>query len=290
MKPAAFDYVAVHTVGEALAALDAPEAHVLAGGQSLVLEMNFRNLRPGRVVDINPVAEFDALDHANGALHVGPLVRHRTFEEPVDDGPLGRLLQAVAHHIAHPPIRARGTMVGSLAYAHPAAEWPAVAVALGAELELADAGGRRTISAEDFFLGPFRTARRPGELVFGVRLPTLDPGTGVGFVEHRRTAASFADLAALATLRLRDGQVERVRVGLVNSANRPVRAHEAERVLVGTAPSAHALTAAGHAAAEDDADPREQPYAGVAYQRHAVAVLVRRALEIAVQDASPEGW
>ena len=126
MKPAAFDYLAVHTPQEAVSALaeNPEETRILAGGQSLVLDMNYRRERPARLVDINGVAELDRLEVSDKTLRVGALVRHRSFEEPVVTGPLGRLLSRVSHYVAHPPIRTRGTMIGSLAYAHPAAEWP----------------------------------------------------------------------------------------------------------------------------------------------------------------------
>src|ERR687893_1894126 len=151
VKPAAFDYVAVHTPQEAVSALaeNPGETRILAGGQSLVLDMNYRRERPARLVDINGVAELDRLEVSDKTLRVGALVRHRSFEEPVVTGPLGRLLSRVSHYIAHPPIRTRGTMIGSLAYAHPAAEWPAVAVAFDGEVTLSGTGGESTVPAAD---------------------------------------------------------------------------------------------------------------------------------------------
>jgi carbon-monoxide dehydrogenase medium subunit len=286
MKPAPFEYVAVRTAREAVDALAAvPGARVLAGGQSLVLELNYRTLRPVRLVDINRVAEFTGLDVTDGVLRVRPLVRHRTFELPVAAGALGRLLARTVRHIAHPPIRARGTMLGSLAYAHPAAEWPAVAVAFDADLDLTGPDGARTVAADGFFTGPFTTVRRPDELLTEARLPLLPPATGVGFVEHRRTHASFAQLAVAAALTVRDNTVHNVRLALVNAADRPVRARAAERFLTGQPLTLSALAEAGQVAAADDADPRPQPYTDTPYQRHAISVLVGRALHQALQDA-----
>jgi carbon-monoxide dehydrogenase medium subunit len=295
VKPAPFDYLAARTPEEAVAALVDGDARVLAGGQSLVLEMNYRTARPARLVDINRVEGFHGLDVADGALRVRPLVRHRAFEQATGSGPdggagaLGRLLARVVHHIAHPPIRARGTMLGSLAYAHPAAEWPAVATTLDAQLDLAGPGGTRTVGAGDFFTGPFETVREPRELLVQARLPLLPPAAGVGFVEHRRTHASFAQLAAIAAVTVRQGVVDWVRVGLVNAADRPVRAHAAEGALLGAAATAESFAAAGRVAAESDAHPRSQPHAGVEYQRHAVSVLVRRALDAALRDVPRQG-
>jgi aerobic carbon-monoxide dehydrogenase medium subunit len=278
MKPAAFDYVAARDEDEVLAALADGDAHILAGGQSLVLEMNFRIARPKRVVDINRVASFDRLTDDGTALRVGPLVRHRDFESDSRTDALGRLLRRVVHHIAHPPIRARGTMLGSLAYAHPAAEWPAVAVALDGELVLRGPDGVRVVRAGDFFVGPSTTVRRRDEILAEARLPLLPAGCGVGFVEHRRTHASFAQLAVLAAVTVTDGLVSSSRLGLVNAADRPLRAHAAEAALLGQPLQDSTIAAAAAAAAELDADPRAQPHTDIAYQRHTVAVLTRRAL------------
>jgi carbon-monoxide dehydrogenase medium subunit len=289
MKPAPFEYLAAGSAGEAVAALAGGDTEVLAGGQSLVLEMNYRTARPARLVDINRVGEFRGIDVERTVLHVRPLVRHREFEADIGAGPLGRLLRRVVHHIGHPPIRARGTMLGSLAYAHPAAEWPSVATALDAQFDLTGATGTRTVPAADFFTGPFRTARRADELLAAVRFPLLPAGTGVGFAEHRRTHASFAQLAAIATLKLRAGRIDAVRIGLVNAADRPVRAHAAEDVLLGQAPADPAFVEAAWTAADLDADPRPQPDADLAYQRHAVGVLVRRALRAARHDLVTRG-
>ena len=280
MKPPPFDYVAARSAAEAVDVLatGGGDAQVLAGGQSLMIELNFRTRRPSVLVDINRIPGFDALD-VDGAVHVRPLVRHRAFERPVVDGPLGVLLARVARHIAHPPIRARGTMLGSLAYAHPAAEWPALAVTLDAELDLLGLDGRRTVLARDFFTGAFATVRRPTELLVEARLPVLPPDTRVGFVEHRRTQASFAELAVIAAVTVHDGHVATARLGLVNAADRPVRAYAAERFLAGRPFTAFADT--GLVAATEDAEPG--PAADADYRRHAIAVLVRRALEEAVR-------
>lgn len=281
MKPAPFDYVAARTPDEAVGLLAAAggDAQVLAGGQSLMLELNFRTRRPSVLVDINRVAGFDALDIADGTVRVGPLVRHRRFETPVVDGSLGSLLARVARHIAHPPIRARGTMLGSLAYAHPAAEWPAVAVTLDAELDLLGLDGRRTVAAADFFTGPFTTLRRPTELLVEARLPVPPADARIGFVEHRRTKASFAELAVVAVVTVHDGLIATARLGLASAADRPLRAYAAERFLVGRPVTGFTFADAGQVAAMEDAEPIARPHASVEYQRHAVAVLVQRALE-----------
>ncbi|MFI6450657.1 FAD binding domain-containing protein [Streptosporangium amethystogenes] len=297
MKPAAFDYIVPGTVGEAVGALAevGERARILAGGQSLILEMRWRRCLPELVVDINRVQGLDRLRVEDGGLRVGALVRHRAFESPrVAPGPLGRLLSRTAVNIAHPPIRVLGTMAGSLAWAHPAAEWGAIAVGLDADIELRGRAGARVIAARDYFHGPHRTERRPQEMITSVRLPLLDDTVGVAFVEHRRTHASFAQVAVAVALTVLDGVITQAFIGLANAADRPVRAHAAELSLIGAeigvsfsgpAPlDGHPFDHAARIAAEGDADPCAQPYADVEYQRQVVAVLVGRALYQAASD------
>jgi carbon-monoxide dehydrogenase medium subunit len=297
MKPAAFDYAAPTELPDAVAALaDRPEtARVLAGGQSLVLEMHYRRERPALLVDINNVRGLDAITVDGDALRVGALARHRAFETPsVAPGSLGRLLSRVSPFIAHPPVRARGTMAGSLAWANPASEWCATAVALDAAIELTGPAGSRTVAAGDYFLGPFRTARQPDEILTSVRLPLLSgpvgeaDEVGVGFCEQHRTHASFAQVAVVAVLTVRDGVITGARLGLAGAADRPMRAHDAERHLVGreAEPGVFARAAELTVAA---AAPLPEPHAGVGYKRHAIGVLVRRALTQAHEDSEVNG-
>jgi aerobic carbon-monoxide dehydrogenase medium subunit len=291
MKPAPFDYTAPAELSDAVNALaERPEtARVLAGGQSLVLEMHYRRERPALLVDINNVRELDTITVDGDALRVGALARHRAFETPtVAPGALGRLLSRVSPLIAHPPVRARGTMAGSLAWANPVSEWCATAVALDATIELTGPAGSRLVGAGEFFLGPFRTVRHPDEILTSVRLPLLpgaETGTvGVGFCEQHRTHASFAQVAVVAVLTLRDAVIVEARLGLAGAADRPVRAHEAERHLVGREPEPDVLAEAAALAAAG-ADPLSEPHAGVEYRRHAIGVLVRRALVQAREDS-----
>ncbi|SEE12178.1 carbon-monoxide dehydrogenase medium subunit [Streptomyces misionensis] len=297
MKPASFDYVVPHTVAEAVEALGGTgrKAQVLAGGQSLILEMHLQRIRPDLVVDINRIPELDRMSVEGDELRVGALIRHATFESAdAVPGPLGTLLSRAVVNIAHPPIRSRGTMAGSFGWAHPASEWCAIGVALDATVEVTGPGGAREIAAGDYFLGPYRTARRPQELITAVRLPLLGENTGVGFIEHRRTHFCFAQVAVAAALTVTDGVLSDVRIGLVNSADRPVRARAAERSLLGAEigplptaprlPDDHPFARAGRVAAQEDAAPVAEPYADVEYKRQAIAVLVGRTLLEAAVD------
>jgi carbon-monoxide dehydrogenase medium subunit len=271
LKPSAFDYRRAESVEEAVELLAAhgDEARVLAGGQSLLLELSYRRIEPRLLVDINGIQELDRAEPRNGMLRVGALSRHARFERLPGDDPLARLLARLSRFIAHPPIRNRGTMVGSLAYAHPAGEWPALAVALDAELTLVSAGGSRAVPARSFFTGAFRTERRPDELITEVALPLLPPDARVGFVEHRRTQASFAVVAAVAVL---EGGTARVAVA--GGAETPLRAQAAEEVLAGGGSFAEAAVAAA-----GESRPRAEPHCSSEYRRHTVEVVVRRALE-----------
>ncbi len=278
MTNAAFDYIAASNAEEALTALADGETAVLAGGQSIVLDVTNGDACPRRVVDINRVKEFDAYTEADGTLRVAPLVRHRTFESDAVSGALGHLLRTVVRHIGHPPIRARGTMLGSLAYAHPAAEWPVVATVLDAQMELSGPEGCRTVPAGEFFTGPFSTVRRPEELLTEVRLPMLPDGTGAGFAEHRPPQAKYAEVAAMAAVTVTDGKVSRAVIGLVNAGPRPIRARAAEQSLLGGPLSDAAIIRAADAAANLDADFGAKSTTDRRQRMNAVKVLTRRAL------------
>ncbi|MFC7532030.1 FAD binding domain-containing protein [Actinoplanes sp. GCM10030250] len=277
MKTAAFEYLAASSVDEVLAELADGEASVLAGGQSLVLDVTKQDAAHRRVVDINRVAGLDTLVEEDGSLRVGALVRHRTFESEAVGGALGDLLRVVVRHIGHPPIRARGTMLGSFAYAHPAAEWPAMAVTLGARLVLAGSQGSRTVSAESFFTGPYTTARRPDELLIEARLPTLPAGTYTGYAEDRRTSI-YPQAAAMAAITVTGGLITAARIGLVNAGPCPVRARAAENILVGSTFCDAAILAAADAAAMMDAPFPGCAEADLKARQRAVRLQTRRAL------------
>ena len=199
MKPAAFRYHAPKTVDETVAMLTelAPQdGRVLAGGQSLVPTMAFRLARPAHLIDINGVDALNRLAVEGGKLVIGACVRHAAFHRQVCDGPLGKLLSEVVRHIAHFPIRNRGTFCGSLAHADPASEWALVLAALDGEVLAKSARGERVVAARDFFQGIMTTALSDDELLAEARLPVLAAGTRCGFYEFSRRAGDFALAAA----------------------------------------------------------------------------------------------
>jgi len=300
VKPPPFRYRAVASVAEATELLAELGTHaaVLAGGQSLLIDLHFRRARPEMVVDINQLSELAQLQVADGWVQIGALVRHRELEQgrlsqraagpdgggrATDGGadPLGRLCALAARHIAHPPVRVRGTFAGSVAWAHPAAEWCALAAAMEAEMLLASAAGTRTIPASQWFTGRHQTARRPDELLTAVRMPLLGAGTGVGFAEHRRTHGSFAMAAALTAVNVTEGRVNWARIGMASAADVPVRARAAESLLAGQAVSEQLVLEAAEAAAAA-AEPVPEPHCSPRYRRQALRVMVQRSLRQAV--------
>lgn len=281
MKPAPFRYHAPKTVEEAVATLAevaGEDGRVLAGGQSLVPIMAFRLARPAHLVDINGIEALSRLAVDGDKLCIGACVRHAAFHKPVVDGPLGRLLSAVVRHIAHYPIRTRGTFCGSLAHADPASEWCLVAAALGAEMVAQRAGGTRTIAVQDFFRGIMTTALQEDELLTQVRLPILPADTRFGFYEFNRRAGDFALGMALVTYRLQDGIMREPRVALGGVEAQPRRIAAAEQALAGQAPGKQAFQAAADAAMAA-VDPLEDVTTSADYRRDLTRTVTRRALE-----------
>jgi carbon-monoxide dehydrogenase medium subunit len=281
MKPAPFRYHAPKTIDEAvetLAEVAGEDGRVLAGGQSLVPIMAFRLARPRHLVDINGVAALRRLAVDGDWLSIGACVRHAAFHKPVEGGPLGRLLATVVRHIAHYPIRTRGTFCGSIAHADPASEWCLVAAALGAEMVARDAGGTRTIPARDFFHGIMTTALNEDELLTEVRMPLLPADTRFGFYEFNRRAGDFALAMALVTFRLEGGMISEPRVAVGGVEAQPRRIAPAEQALAGQAPAAVAFEAAAAAVAVA-VDPLDDATTSAAYRRDLARTVTRRALE-----------
>jgi carbon-monoxide dehydrogenase medium subunit len=281
MKPAAFIRHVPKTLDETvkiLAEVAPQDGRVLAGGQSLVPIMAFRLAKPAHLVDINEVTGLDALTIDGKTLTIGARVRHGAFHKPVVDGPLGALLAHVVRHIAHYPIRMRGTFCGSLAHADPASEWCLVAATLDATMIAASTRGERAIAANAFFSGIMSTALADDELLARVKLPRLATGTRFGFNEFSRRAGDFAMSAALVTYRLDGGRIADAHVGVGGAEPHPRRIAEAEVALNGQAPGDAVFRAAADAAAEA-VEAMEDHQTTAEYRRDLVRAVVRRALE-----------
>lgn len=289
MKPSRFVHYEPTSVDQAvmiLADVCDQDGRILAGGQTLVPAMALRLARPAYLVDINRIDELRRLDLRDGRLRIGACVRHAAFHQPVAPGPLGTLLSTVVRHIAHLPIRTRGTFCGSIANADPASEWCLVAATLDAAFEARSLRGTRHIDAPDFFHGYMATALAPDELLVGASLPVLPEGTRHGFHEFSRRAGDFAQAMALATYQLRDGAMRDVRIGLGGVEDRPRRMPAAQACLEGQAPDERAFARAAEAAALE-AEPTDSGEDERAYRRDLVRAVVGRALRQAHDGAPP---
>ena len=237
MKPAPFAYVAPRSLAEALELLahHGDAAKVLAGGQSLLPVLNFRLAQPAVLVDVNRVPELDFLTAtADGGLAMGALTRQSRLEREPLVAERAPLLAEAVHHIAHPQIRSRGTVGGSLAHADPAAELPALSLALGARLRLVREAGERWVDAADFYTGLFSTALEPDELLAEVVWPALPPGSGWAFEEEARRHGDYAMVGVAAVVTLDAGGVcSDARLVYLSVADGPFPATAAAAVLVG---------------------------------------------------------
>jgi carbon-monoxide dehydrogenase medium subunit len=240
--------------------------------------MAFRLTRPAHLVDINGVEALRRLAVEGERLCIGACVRHSAFHRPVVDGPLGKLLSTVVRHIAHHPIRTRGTFCGSVAHADPASEWCTVAAALDAEIVAQSVRGRRVIPAREFFAGIMTTALAEDELLTEVRLPLLAPDTRFGFYEFNRRAGDFALAMALAVYRVETGRIAEPRLAVGGAEPHARRIADAEQALAGRAPTAESFAEAAELAAAA-VDPMEDAQTTAEYRRDLVRTVARRALE-----------
>jgi aerobic carbon-monoxide dehydrogenase medium subunit len=286
MKTAKFVRHAPRTVEETLRILAevAPkQGRILAGGQSLVPIMAFRMAQPAHLVDINNVEGLDRLLVETDQLCIGALVRHAAFHRPVVDGPLGRLMSAVAQNISHYAVRSRGTFCGSLAHADPASEWCLVAATLGATLLLKSKRGDRTVTADDFLSGIMSTSLAEDELLAEARIPLLPNSTRFGFYEFSRRAGDFAMAAALVTFQIEAGLIVAPCVGVGAAEAKSRRIPEAEAALQGQLPGIATFKLAAQAAA-NAIEPLEDMMTSGDYRRDLVRAVTERALHAALSN------
>jgi CO/xanthine dehydrogenase FAD-binding subunit len=288
MKPAPFDYQAPQSLEEALSlkARHGDDAKFLAGGQSLIPAMNFRLVQASLLVDVNGLPGLDFIREAHGGeLRLGALTRQRKLERDPLVARHAPLLRETMPYVAHPQIRNRGTLGGSLAHADPAAELPVIAVALGARLRAQSARGDRWIAADDFFKGLFTTDLAPDEMLVEVALPALPPRSGTAFMEFARRRGDYALMGVAAVVTLdHDDACQQARLIYLNAGEGPVSAGQAAGLLKGEKPSAKAIEAAA-ASAGDEIAPMGNVHASPDYQRHLARVLTNRALKLAFERA-----
>lgn len=284
MKPPRFQYSAPHMLDEALTLLEqhAEDTKVLAGGQSLIPLLNMRLAGPGYLVDINHLTELHYIEPEDGYLAIGATIRQVQVERSPLVQQLHPLLSEVVRHIGHEQIRSRGTIVGSIAHADPAAELPALLTCLNGEVVLESSRGERVLKAEEFFTGYLSTGLEPGELVSEARFPWIAPQAGWAFMELARRSGDYALVGAAAVLTpALDDRCLTAHISYLGIAGAPVRARTVEQALVGTTLDEDTIDEAAELARELVSEDMEDVHATVEYRRVLTAELTRRVLRAA---------
>lgn len=289
MKPAPFDYLAPHSLEEVLIALNnyGYDGKLLAGGQSLVPVMNYRLAQPSVIVDLNGVAGLSGLaEAAEGGLSIGAMVRHSTIENSTLVANRAPLISETMPYIAHPQIRNRGTLGGSLAHADPAAELPAIMVILDARFRVQRLDGERWVKAVDFYHSLFTTALEADELLVEISIPALPPDSGYAFKEVARRHGDYAQVGVAAVVRLDSrGVCKQARLVFLNVGEIPMVAAQAANLLVGEVVTPTLVAEAAALASLKEIDPTDDIHASAPFKRHLAEVLGRRALQEALDRA-----
>lgn len=285
MLPARFDYIAASSVEEAIAAKaeGGDETRFLAGGQSLLPMMKLRFARPSKLVDINRIAGLDTIEHRNGHLHVGALVRHA---DVAASGAVSGAVASAAPWISDPLVRNLGTLCGSVAHCDPEGDWNSVLLATGAEvIAQGPSGRRRSIDIGDFVVDFFTNSLADDEMVLGIRIPVPSGPSGGSYQKLERKVGDYATVGVAAHLELAaDGTISAAGVAMTSVAPINRKATEAEALLVGNAPSAELFTEAGEAAAAAS-EPRDDVRGSARWKRRVVAAFTQRALAAAAEQA-----
>jgi aerobic carbon-monoxide dehydrogenase medium subunit len=280
VKPAAFAYAKARSLDQAIELLGQPQARVLAGGQSLIATLNMRLDAPSLLVDINGIAGLDGITRRNGHVEIGALARHVAAERSDTIRQHAPLIAQAMPHIGHPAIRNRGTIGGSIAFADPAAELPACLLALGGEVDIAGATGKRTVKADDFFKGLFETALGPGDVLTAIRVPAATAAARTGFAELCRRHGDYA-MVGLAASANADGKgLKDVRLAFFGVGATPVRARKAEAA-VASGKIDDAVAALG-----GELDPQDDVQSTGAVKKHLAGVLLRRVAAQLMEKAS----
>jgi carbon-monoxide dehydrogenase medium subunit len=258
-----------------LAQVAPQDGRVLAGGQSLVPIMAFRLAKPAHLVDINEVEGLDKIASNGKLLSIGARVRHGAFHKSVVDNPLGALLSEVARHIAHYPIRMRGTFCGSLAHADPSADYPAAVLALDADVVAMSTRGERIIPARDFFTGLFTTALAPDEVITEVRVPVTAPAA-TAYKKFAHPASGMAVVGVAVVVKMRAATIGNAAIGITGVGQFAYRATAVEKALASK--SASGIPSACDFAA-DGVEVLGDYFASVEYRSHLARVYTRRAVQ-----------
>ncbi|MDE0052236.1 MAG: xanthine dehydrogenase family protein subunit M [Rhodospirillales bacterium] len=279
MKPAPFAYVRPESLEDAIGVLGehGEDARVLAGGQSLMATLNMRLSAPRVLVDIGRLPGLAGIENVDGGLRIGAMTRHAEVEVSDLVASQAPLIASAMPHIAHPAVRNRGTFGGSIAFADPAAELPACAVALGAQMTIAGRDSSRTVDADAFFRGLYETALEPGEVLTAIEVPGIEAGWKSGFMELARRHGDYAIIGLAAHVEVEDGRFGRARLVFFGAGERPVSAPRSATLLEGESWS-EALGARIADALKAELDPFEDLNADAAMRRHLAGVLAGRVL------------
>jgi len=287
VKPAPFEYHAPEKVADATALLRdfGDEAKVLAGGQSLVPIMALRLARFEHVVDLNRIAELRGIVRGNGTVRIGAMTRQAEIERDSTVAGDVPLVARATPFIGHFQIRNRGTIGGSLAHADPAAEYPAVALALDAEFEIENTTGARTVPASEFFVSTFMTGLDADDVLTALHFPVWSGRTGFAIEEVARRFGDFALTGAVCGVELDDSdRVVRAAIGMFSMGSTPLRAPDAEAALQGVVAGDVDVEEVGRTAA-GATDPPDDIHASADYRKKVGAVVVARALRKALEEA-----
>jgi carbon-monoxide dehydrogenase medium subunit len=288
MKPAPFEYHVPDSLEQALDLMSqhADDAKILAGGQSLVPAMNFRIAQPGMLIDLNRVAELSYVREEGTVIRIGAMSRERHVEFDPSIAKHLPLLHEAAPNIAHPQIRNRGTIGGSIVNADPAAELPVLMLALDARLKVMNVSGERWIDAKDFFIGMFTTAVEPDEILVEIELPFMTERTGWSFMEVAPRAGDYALMGVAAQVTLdEDGKCINAKLVYLNAGDGPVDAKDAAQSLVGEKLDDTLIEAAASMASEKEITPYGNVHTSPEFQTHLAKVLTRKTLKQALQRA-----
>jgi aerobic carbon-monoxide dehydrogenase medium subunit len=287
MKPAPFTYHRPDSISDAIKLLSKhkDDAKVLAGGQSLVPMMNFRVARPEYLIDINRLEELDYIRIEKGELVIGALARHAALRASDVVRKACPLMSEAYQHVAHGPIRNRGTLCGNLCHADPASEMPAVMLATEAVLVLKSKRKERRVAAKDFFLGIYETAAEPDELLIEVRIPVSPKGQVSSFQEVSIRKGDFAMVGVGVVLTLAGGKIKSAAVAVCGIGSKALRLASVEAKLVGSTFDDKMIENAAHAAAEA-VNPQTDFNADPIHRRDLVRTLVARTLKEAAGQVS----
>ena len=279
MKPAPFAYFRAQTLDDVFGVLAdrGDGARILAGGQSLMATLNMRLSTPEVLVDIGRVDGLAGIEETADSLRIGAMTRHVDVESSPLVAAHAPLIASAMPHVAHPAVRNRGTFGGSIAFADPAAELPACAVALGARMTIAGGDGSRTVDADAFFRGLYETAIGPGEVLVSVEVPKIAAGWKSGFRELARRHGDYAIIGLAAHVQVEDGRFGTGRLVFFGAGDRPVSAVRAAALLEGEAWS-DALAGKLAEALKEELDPFDDLNADAAMRKHLAGVLVARTL------------